>query len=61
VKGAANSGHKKKPTHGGKRKGAGPKFKYGEPTEKIGFRVPKSHIAKITEMVTAYLEKLKIK
>ena len=27
---------------GGKRKGAGRKSKYGEPTETISFRVPKS-------------------
>lgn len=49
----------KKENRGGKRKGSGPKLKYGEPTNTIAFRVPVSHIPKITEIVNNYLAKLK--
>ena len=37
--------------HGGKRKGAGRKPKYKEPTKVIGFRVPLSKINKVRETV----------
>ncbi len=36
-------------THGGKRKGAGPKFKYGEPTKVM--RIPVSLIPKVRKML----------
>ena len=41
-----------KKTHGGKRKGAGRKPKYNEPTKVIGFRVPLSKINKVREAVS---------
>jgi hypothetical protein len=46
--------------HGGKRKGAGRKSKYGEPTETISFRVPLSLIGTITKYVKSVLEKSKL-
>lgn len=45
--------------HGGKREGAGAKLKYGEETETISFRVPKSLIESITKYVKRELEKSK--
>lgn len=37
--------------HGGKRKGAGRKPKYNEPTKVISFRVPLSKIDEIKKLV----------
>lgn len=47
-------------THGGKRKGAGAKLKYGEKTKTVTFRLPVSKIAEIREMIKNELEKIKI-
>jgi hypothetical protein len=49
----------KKGKHGGKREGAGPKFKYGEVTCNITLRVPTSKKAAVKELVYAYLEQFK--
>ena len=46
---------KKKPTHGGKRKGSGAKPKYSEPTTTIAFRVPISKVEKIKQLVKDFL------
>lgn len=46
-------------THGGKRKGAGAKKKYGEETETLSFRCPKSQKARLTKIVKNELEKFK--
>ena len=46
-------------THGGKREGAGAKLKYGEETQTISFRVPKSLIEPITKYVKRALAKSK--
>lgn len=46
-------------SHGGKRKGAGRKPKYKEPTQTISFRVPKSLIEPITKYVKRALAKSK--
>lgn len=40
-----------KPKQGGYRENAGRKEKYGEPTKRIGFRVPESKVDEITELV----------
>lgn len=50
----------KKPTHGGKRQGAGPKFKYGEPTKNRTFRLPLSKVSEIVELVTNKLKEYEI-
>jgi hypothetical protein len=49
----------KKGNHGGKREGAGPKFKYGEDTVNITLRVPVSKKAQVKEMIYSYLEQFK--
>lgn len=46
---------KKKPTHGGKRKGAGRKPKYMEETKTVSFRVPLSLVGKIKKKVAEIL------
>lgn len=46
----------KKENRGGKREGAGPKFKYGEETSNITLRVPNSKKAEVKRLVYAYLE-----
>ena len=46
-------------THGGKRKGAGVKKKYGEETTTLSFRCPVSHKEKLKKLVKTELEKLK--
>jgi hypothetical protein len=46
-------------THGGKRKGAGPPFKYGEDTCNITLRVPKSKKEEIKKMIYALLNQYK--
>lgn len=48
-------------THGGKRKGAGAKKKYGEETTTLSFRCPVSQKARLTKIVKNELEKLKTK
>jgi hypothetical protein len=45
----------KKTTHGGKRKDAGAKPKYKEPTEIISFRCPKSKVNEMRGIVNAKL------
>lgn len=45
-------------THGGKRKGAGAKKKYGEETETISFRCPVSKVKKLKSLIKKELEKL---
>lgn len=42
---------KKKPKQGGKRKGAGRKPKYNEPTTTIAFRVPVSKVKEVKGIV----------
>lgn len=49
---------KKKPTHGGKRKGSGRKPKYKEETTTISFRVPVSKVDMVTKAVNSILKKL---
>ena len=44
---------------GGKRKGAGPKFIYGEDTCNITLRVPKSKKDEIKKMIDALLHQFK--
>lgn len=41
--------------HGGKRKGAGAKNKYGELTVTISFRVPRSKVVLIKKIFTDYI------
>jgi hypothetical protein len=48
-------------THGGKRKGAGPPFKYGEDTCNITLRVPKSKKEEIKRLIYKHLEQYKSK
>lgn len=48
-------------TAGGKRPGAGPKLKYGEPTENLVIRVPKSKKAAIKKVVLGELGKYLVK
>jgi hypothetical protein len=43
--------------HGGKRKGAGRKPKYNEPTTTIAFRVPLSKVDKVKKAVKALIKK----
>ena len=50
----------KKENRGGKRVGAGPKFKYGEVTSNVTLRVPTSKKAVVKELVYAYLEQFKV-
>jgi len=50
----------KKENRGGKRAGAGPKFKYGEETINITLRIPKSKKAQVKELLHAYLEQFKV-
>ncbi len=45
----------KKGKHGGKRVGAGPKFKYGELTSNITLRVPNSKKEDVRKLVRDYL------
>jgi len=49
----------KKGKHGGKREGAGPKFKYGEETCNVTLRVPLSKKADVKRLVYAFLEQYK--
>jgi len=46
----------KNENRGGKREGAGPKFKYGEETCNITLRVPKSKKADVKRLVYEYLK-----
>ena len=48
-----------KSNHGGRRKGAGAKKKYGEETTTLSFRCPKSQKARLTKIVKNELDKLK--
>jgi hypothetical protein len=50
-----------KENRGGKRAGAGPPLKYGEETEVVKFRVPKSKKEIIVDLVHEALEKYKTK
>jgi hypothetical protein len=45
-------------THGGKRKGAGAKKKYGEETTTLSFRCPVSQKENLKKIVKGELEKL---
>ena len=45
---------------GGRREGAGRTKQYGEKTATLCFRVPQTHREKITVIVRAYLENLKL-
>lgn len=47
----------KKQTHGGKRPNAGRKLKYGEETENLTIRVPKSIKQNVKDLVKEYLDK----
>ena len=49
----------KKENRGGKRVGAGPKFKYGEDTVNATFRVPVSRKNAVKGVVYAYLDQFK--
>ena len=51
----------KKENRGGKREGAGPKFKYGEDTVNITLRVPITKKDDVKRLVYAYLEQYKNK
>jgi hypothetical protein len=51
---------KAKDNRGGRREGAGRSKQYGEQTATLCFRVPQTHREKITAMVRAYLEGLKL-
>ena len=46
----------KKENRGGKREGAGPKFKYGEGTVNITLRVPITKKDEVKRLVYAYLQ-----
>lgn len=46
----------KTPKQGGARIGAGRKAKFGEETVRLGFRVPKSQVKAIKNLVNGYLE-----
>ena len=50
----------KKENRGGKRVGAGPKFKYGEDTCNITLRVPVSKTEEIKKVIYAYLNQFKV-
>lgn len=50
-----------KPKQGGKRKGAGRKKKYAEPTTTVAFRVPVSKIAEIKSHLENKLSQWKTK
>jgi hypothetical protein len=50
----------KKENRGGVRKGAGPKFIYGEDTVNITLRVPVSKKAQVKEMIYSYLNQFKV-
>jgi hypothetical protein len=50
----------KKENRGGKRVGAGPKFKYGEETINITLRIPKSKKEEVKELVRSYLNQFKV-
>lgn len=52
---------KTKENRGGKREGAGVKQKYGEETEHVGFRVPKSKKNEFKKEVKKILDKWMIK
>lgn len=47
---------KNKSTHGGARKGSGPRLKYGEPLKMISIKVPVSKISEVKDLIK---EKLK--
>lgn len=51
--------NEKKIKHGGKRKNAGRKSQYNEPTKTVSFRLPLSLIAPITKYVKRALAKSK--
>jgi hypothetical protein len=46
----------KKENRGGKRIGAGPKFKYGEETSNVTLRVPTSKKEEVKRLVYAHLQ-----
>jgi hypothetical protein len=48
-------------SHGGARKGAGKKLKYGEETVNITIRVPKSLAKAIREMIKDFLKPFEVK
>ena len=50
-----------KPKHGGKRKNAGSKPKYNEPTGTVSFRVPISKIEEIKLLITHKLSGWRLK
>lgn len=50
---------KSKSKHGGARKGAGQKPKYGEATQNVTFRLPVSQVQRIRGFVAEQLEKFK--
>lgn len=47
---------KKKPKHGGKRKGSGRPSKYGEPLKAITARCPESKIPELKAVIKAKLK-----
>lgn len=49
------------PKHGGKRKGAGAKPKYNEPTQQVTFRCPTSKVKIIKALIAEKLNEWKIK
>lgn len=50
---------KSEPKHGGKRKNAGRKKEYDEPTTTIALRVPKSKVKEVKRLVTDFLKPFK--
>ena len=50
---------KKKDNRGGKRKGAGRKSEYGEPTKVMSFRYPASKLKEFEAMIYTKLASLK--
>ena len=46
-----------KKTHGGKRKNAGRKLKYGEKTQFIALKCPASKVEAVRKLVREYLKK----
>jgi len=50
-----------KTKHGGKRKNAGSKPKYAEPTKTISFRMPISKIEEIKLLITQKLSEWRLK
>ena len=46
---------------GGKREGAGAKYKYGEPVERITVQIPKSKVKMFKTLVTKFLKPFIVK